>query len=294
MYSVKDITNPFGAPVYYRETVSSTMDESRLLAAAGEPGGTVIAADFQEAGRGRTRGRSWTADRGKNLFFTILLRYPDFPSIPRAITLRTGLALSLAVEDFAPALAGMVLVKWPNDLMLCPPAGADGQAGTGAKTGAACKTGAAYKAGVAYKAAGILTEGDGETVFIGIGVNVAQTEFPESFRARATSIQLALQSLAGAKGLSPEVPRSPLGLLEKILARLYRELVPGQAEDWRPRLEERLYLAGREVSFVPGAADAGRVLEGHLAGIGPGGELRIIPRGEAAARSFVTGELRIP
>ncbi|MDR3146361.1 MAG: biotin--[acetyl-CoA-carboxylase] ligase, partial [Treponema sp.] len=61
------IANPFGAPVYHRERVSSTMDEARILAAAGEAGGTVIAADFQEAGRGRTRGRTWTADPGKNL-----------------------------------------------------------------------------------------------------------------------------------------------------------------------------------------------------------------------------------
>ena len=45
------INNPFNAPVYHEETVSSTMDISRKLAVDGEPHGTVIAADFQEAGK---------------------------------------------------------------------------------------------------------------------------------------------------------------------------------------------------------------------------------------------------
>ena len=68
-----DIKNPFGAPVYHEETVSSTFDAARILAGKSEAHGTVIAADFQEAGRGR-QNRSWAADRGKNLMFTILLR----------------------------------------------------------------------------------------------------------------------------------------------------------------------------------------------------------------------------
>jgi hypothetical protein len=36
--------NPFNAPVYYAETLVSTMDESRKLALRGEAHGTVIAA----------------------------------------------------------------------------------------------------------------------------------------------------------------------------------------------------------------------------------------------------------
>jgi BirA family biotin operon repressor/biotin-[acetyl-CoA-carboxylase] ligase len=267
------IVNPFGAPVYYRKIVSSTMDEARLLAAAGESHGTVIAADFQEAGRGRTRGRIWAAEPGKNLLFTIILRYPDLQSIPRAITLRAGLALSLAVEDFAPALAGLVTVKWPNDLML--------DHGTGA----------------ARKAAGILTEAEDGAVFIGIGVNVAQTEFSGNLRSGAASIRLALAG-TGAPPREEEAAGSPearFRLLERILSRLRRELEPGGGDgDWRRRLEDRLYLLGRELRFAPGSADSGELIEGRLAGIGPEGELRIIPRGEAKARSFVTGELRFP
>jgi BirA family biotin operon repressor/biotin-[acetyl-CoA-carboxylase] ligase len=223
------------------------------------------------------------ADPGKNLSLTIILRYPDLQSIPRAITLRTGLALSLAVEDFAPALAGMFMVKWPNDLMLGP------------MPGAACGVEAALKTETAFKAAGILTEADGGTVFIGIGVNVAQTEFPRDLRARATSIHLALQTLTGAEPPPMESPKARFRLLERILVRLRGELEPaGDAGDWRRRLEERLYLLGRDVQFVPGAADSDAVIEGRILGIGPEGELRILPRGETEVQSFITGELRIP
>jgi BirA family biotin operon repressor/biotin-[acetyl-CoA-carboxylase] ligase len=263
------IINPFDAPVYYEDTVVSTMDVSRGLAAKGEPHGTVIAAGFQEAGRGRIRERSWSMDRDRSLPFTILLRYPRIENIPPALTLRTGLATALAIEDFAPSLAGAVLVKWPNDIMIRP---------------------AAEPAGRAKKAAGILTEADGGLVYIGIGINVSQNEFPPHLRDKAISISMAEGS---APGSAPG--GACYALLERVLARLHGELKAAQAPipDWRNRLEARLYQKGKEVCFVEGAADSGRVVEGRLAGIGPGGELLIIPKGKTEARSFLTGELRV-
>ncbi|MDR0387433.1 MAG: biotin--[acetyl-CoA-carboxylase] ligase [Treponema sp.] len=250
------VLNPWNAPLRYHETVSSTMDESRRLAARGEPHGTVVVADYQEAGRGRA-GRSWNADRGKNLFFTVLFRYSDIPSFPGALTLRTGLAVSLAVEDFAPVLSGAVLVKWPNDIMID-----------------------------SRKIAGILTETDGKTVYTGIGVNVAQTVFPGDIAARAGSILRAVRFRdAGAP-----VPVRAF-LLERILARLHAEFA--SAGPWRERLEERLYMKGRPIRFAAGGADSDRIVEGVLAGIGAGGELLIIPEGKTAPEAYVTGELRV-
>ncbi|MDR3343080.1 MAG: biotin--[acetyl-CoA-carboxylase] ligase [Treponema sp.] len=264
--------NPFGAPIYYLETVSSTMEESRALALRGEPHGTVITADFQEQGRGRTTGRSWKGERGKNLFFTILLGYPDFSAIPKALTLRTGLAVSLAIEDFIADFMGRfdnIRIKWPNDIMI------------GSK-----------------KTAGILTEGDGKTVYIGIGVNVAQTEFPIGLQAKATSIALALAS--GDLSTSGDPLPSPgdrFLLLEKILFRLFQELsLPEKADEslpWRIRVEERLYMKDRRVCFIPGGADSGALVEGRLAGIGPEGELLILRNGETEAAAYITGELDI-
>jgi BirA family biotin operon repressor/biotin-[acetyl-CoA-carboxylase] ligase len=261
MYSV--ILNPWKAPVRYYDTVTSTMDECRALASRGEPHGAVAVADYQEAGRGR-RGRVWEADRGKNLFFTVLLRYPDIPSIPRALTLRTGLAVSLAIEDFAPALKDAVRVKWPNDIMIDD-----------------------------RKIAGILTEADGENVFIGIGVNAAQTAFPGDIAAKASSILLALQARrpAAACEAAPGLAARRAVLLERILAFLHRELV--SAAPWRERLENRLYMKGQPVRFITGGADSGCAVEGLLAGLGDGGELLIVPKGGAEARAYVTGELQV-
>jgi len=250
------ISNPFDAPVYHEETVSSTMELSHALAADGEPHGTVITADFQEAGRGRIRDRAWQMNRGENLPFTVLLRYPRIEDIPSAVTLRTGLAVSLAIEDFAPSLQSSVFVKWPNDIML------------GVK-----------------KTAGILCEADGGNVHIGIGLNVAQKEFPDRLSQKAVSIALAV-----GKDIAPN---NRFILLEKILARLFDELnAQKNITNWKSRLEQRLYKKGEQVVFAEGEAGSAKEVKGILAGIGESGELLIVPEGETQPRSFVTGELK--
>jgi BirA family biotin operon repressor/biotin-[acetyl-CoA-carboxylase] ligase len=211
-----------------------------------------------------------------------LFRYPGFAAVPPALTLKTGLAISLAIEDFAPSLAGRVELKWPNDIMMYP---AGGRA--------------------AGKAAGILAEGDGQTMCTGFGVNLLQTEFPGELRGKAASIALALPQAAGG----PADAKAPAGsgllspddrftLLEKILTRLFQELEGPEtgteaAASWLPRLEERLYKRGEPVRFIAGAAGSGRVVEGVLAGIGKGGELLILPPGLREPLSFTAGELDV-
>ena len=250
------VQNPFNAPVYYMEVVKSTMDVSRRLAFDGEPHGTVIAANFQEAGRGRVRGRSWEMKPSVNLSFTLLLRFACIEEIPAALTLRTGLAVSLAIEDFSPSLKGSVLVKWPNDILI-----------------------------YSKKTAGILCEADGGNVHVGIGVNFLQKEFPAHLQGKATSIALA------AVGNFSQDDR--FVLLEKILLRLHGGLAQEQSRSaWKDCLERRLYKKGEQIIFVDGAAGSGKEVKGCLLGIGGGGELLIVPDGEIAARSFVTGELK--
>jgi BirA family biotin operon repressor/biotin-[acetyl-CoA-carboxylase] ligase len=255
------LDNPFSAPVFYLETTLSAMLDARALAAQGAPHGTVVAADFQEAGRGRMGNRQWKAAKGQNLLFALLLRYPDIASIPPALTLRTALALSQAIERLVPALRGRLRVKWPNDVML-PVTGA-------------------YR-----KTAGILAEADGRWVYLGVGVNVHQTLFPEDIRHKAGSIALALG------GPSADLPRNiRFSLLTAFLERLRSDLEGLAAPPWREQLEERLYLKGSRARFIPGPAGAGRAVEGLLCGIGEGGELLI--RTEAGIESFAAGELEV-
>jgi BirA family biotin operon repressor/biotin-[acetyl-CoA-carboxylase] ligase len=264
MQSLK-IANPFGAPVYYAECVASTMVTARSLAASGSPPGSVIVSAFQEQGRGRT-GRSWEAEPGSSLLFTLLLRYSGLAEMPRALTLRTGLALALAIEAFAPPLRAEV--KWPNDIML------------GGK-----------------KAAGILSEGDGGDVYVGIGVNLFQKEFPPELQGKATSIARALGEMPGQNAEHKAVSEESVGqdrrfaLLEKILDALYREL--RSPLSWQDRLEARLYLKGKPVRFAPGSPGSDLTVEGILRGVGPGGELLIAPSGGGEVKSFASGELRV-
>jgi len=251
-----DINNPFGAPVYYLETVESTMDVSRELAERGEPHGTVITAGFQRKGRGRLSGRIWLTEKNENLLFTILLRYLRIEEIPAAITLRTGIAVSHAVENYAVQTKGTVTVKWPNDIMI------------GNK-----------------KTAGILCEATSEgIVHAGIGVNFAQKEFPSQINEKATSIAIA----AGID----IAPHERFVLLEKILEIFYNELVTTQ-ESLKSRLEQRLYKKNEKVIFIEGAAGSGKEITGILSGITETGELLIAVDGEHKTRSFITGELKL-
>jgi len=246
--------------------VSSTMEVSRLLARDNAGHGTVITADFQEAGRGRIPGRKWETERGQALVFTVLLRFP-VSNFPGALPLRAGLAVVLAIEEFAPALAGKALIKWPNDILLPPVRG---------------------NSRPALKAAGILAEARDGCAHIGIGVNVSQKRMPDFSRRGATSISLAAGAEYGAE--------DRFILLEKILSRLRDEIEPavGAAcggSDWRERVEARLYKKGEQVCFARGAADSGDLVTGVIAGIGREGELLIILSGEAETRGFTAGEL---
>jgi len=253
-----EIHNPFNAPVYHEETVTTTMEISRVLAQKGAPHGTVITADFQEAGRGRIRDRKWEMEKGSALAFTVLLRFPN-SGFPAALTLRTGLAAALAIEDFAPTLSGKTLIKWPNDILLFS---------------------ANDSKQSALKAVGILAEAESNSAHIGIGVNVSQKQMPIFLREKATSLSLA----SGVE--YNEADR--FKLLEKILLRLHDEI---ESFNWRERVEARLYKKGEQVCFAKGAADSGNIITGALAGIGPEGELLITPTGETGTLSFTAGEL---
>ncbi|MDR2964557.1 MAG: biotin--[acetyl-CoA-carboxylase] ligase [Treponema sp.] len=248
-----NITSPFNAPVYYKEIVTSTMDISRELAAAGKPHGTVIVSDFQQAGRGRN-GRVWQMDSGENLSFTILLRYSQIENIPKVLTLRAGLAVSFAIEYFAPSLKDKVQVKWPNDIII-------------------------YN----KKAAGILCEANDSIVHAGIGINIAQKKFPFELREKATSIVLAL-------GTDIDTQKRFV-LLEKTLECLYRELE--NCKDWKTRIENRLYKKDEQALFLEGAAGSGKEIKGIIAGISKDGELLIIPDGETKPQAFITGEIKL-
>lgn len=151
------MTVRFGEPHEHHEQIGSTNARAKDLAAEGAPGGLVVTADQQTAGRGR-QGREWFAPPGGALLYSALLRpLGQRPLLP--------LAVPLAVCETAEALAPVECrVKWPNDVWI------DGR-----------------------KVSGVLIEGrpeeDWAVIGVGLNVNVAPGAFPEELRATAVSLE---------------------------------------------------------------------------------------------------------
>ncbi|MHB1571382.1 MAG: biotin--[acetyl-CoA-carboxylase] ligase, partial [Solirubrobacteraceae bacterium] len=79
---------PLGLPRLHLRAIDSTNERARELAAAGAPGGTLVTAGLQTAGRGR-QGRSWSAPPGRALLCSLILRDP-----PPLLPLRAGVAVA--------------------------------------------------------------------------------------------------------------------------------------------------------------------------------------------------------
>ena len=92
----------------------STNADLAALARTGAPGGAVLVADHQTAGRGRFT-RVWTAPPGACLAVSVMLRPPDGHP---ARWLWLPLLAGLAVVDGVRAAAGVeARLKWPNDVL---------------------------------------------------------------------------------------------------------------------------------------------------------------------------------
>lgn len=93
--------------------IPSTLDRAHELGAAGAPAGSLVLAEMQTAGRGRS-GRSWTSPAGTGIWLTLLERSAD-PIAIQVLSLRAGLRSARVLDRFA---SSPVRVKWPNDLQV--------------------------------------------------------------------------------------------------------------------------------------------------------------------------------
>lgn len=113
---------------------------------------TIVRADYQINGRGQ-RKTIWLSEKGKNLLFSILLRFSDFYAENQFyLTCAVSLAVCQSLKNYG---IDRLKIKWPNDIM------------AGNK-----------------KIAGILIENSLKEsriqyAVVGIGINVNQKEFPK-------------------------------------------------------------------------------------------------------------------
>ncbi len=155
---------PLGEIIYY-ETVGSTNNLVSKLAKQGAPDLTLIFANQQTKGRGRS-GRTWFTPPDSAIAFSLLLK-PTNSIVNKGLSLISGLG-ALAVCDSLSNLYNLQAeIKWPNDVLI------------GGK-----------------KVCGVLVEtnwagNDLEAVILGIGINTAAESVPSSTQLNfpATSVE---------------------------------------------------------------------------------------------------------
>lgn len=144
-YTSLELAAELGLPrVELLAETASTQDVAHRLAADGARSGTLVVADQQTRGRGRS-GARWHSAPGAGLWLTLIERPNDSSGVD-VLSIRVGIRAARSLDRFA---AEPIRLKWPNDL---------------------------YVAG--GKLAGILVEARWrekrlEWVAIGIGVNIA-------------------------------------------------------------------------------------------------------------------------
>lgn len=226
-------TQRFGNKIYTFDTIDSTNNCARALAACWAEEGTVIIAEEQTAGKGRL-GRTWHARPNENLTFSIILRPSADPEKVNILPLFVAVAVAQAIER---TTSLKVECKWPNDLLV-----------NGKKT------------------AGILLEGSVkenalEYVVVGIGVNVNQVLFPHDLEGKATSLRLEH---------GKEVDR--IALFREILSSLenhYKTLSSNGFNAVLPLWLARSSMINREISV----SERGSVFSGVVRGLSPEGGL---------------------
>ena len=238
------------------DEIASTSTELLRRAQRKDIHASVLAAEWQTAGRGR-RGRKWTAVAGGSLSFSLGWRFDQGAGYLAGLSLAVGVAVIRALE--AEGLPGVEL-KWPNDLIHRH-----------------------------LKVGGILVELNGDalgpsTVVVGIGLNV---RLPASAKRDIDQPVSDLTAVAG-RGAAP-IDRN------RLLARLVAELAsafsayadtgfPSFAAEW----QRRHAYQGKPVKLL---LPDGASVNGTVAGVDSAGAL-VLADGPRRAR-FLSGEISL-
>jgi BirA family biotin operon repressor/biotin-[acetyl-CoA-carboxylase] ligase len=236
---------PLG-PIRYFESATSTNDLARDWARGAAPDLSLVIADEQTAGKGRS-GRSWITPAGAALAFSLVLR-PERGEGAGKWLPRLGGAAGLAIASAFESLFGLQPeLKWPNDVLLR-----------------------------GKKAAGVLIEIDwdgdqAQSIVVGIGINVFERSIP-----RAEMLRFPATSLETEIGTQPD--RLPI-LAEILQAFLAWRGRP--ADEVIRAWESMLAYKGRTVEL---SGERGQAHRGRLEGLERNGALRLrLPSGETVS-----------
>jgi BirA family biotin operon repressor/biotin-[acetyl-CoA-carboxylase] ligase len=182
----------------------------------------LVCALEQTRGKGRL-GRTWQSDKGGLYFTLVVRRVRDDWALPLICAYALWQELSLKVSTLS--------LKWPNDLYV-----------------------------ESRKLAGVMVEGWGERLGIGVGLNVNQRDFTGALASTATSLRM----LTGAES-DPE----PLliGMVLRML-KMIDELTAHGFKHFQPSLRRILLMGDQPVKVV----QADRRYRGRLVDLAPSGD----------------------
>ncbi len=153
-------TGRLGRRFWYFRTLDSTNRYLQHVPGARLSHGLVCLADDQSEGKGQY-GRTWHSQPGENLTFTVVIK----PRRNDGLQLFPLAAMLALKETLSTLISCEIKIKWPNDLLVA-----------------------------GEKIAGLLTECryNGkmlDRMMLGLGVNVNQSDFPENYKQKATSLR---------------------------------------------------------------------------------------------------------
>ena len=195
----------------------------------------TIRTDFQTAGRGQA-GNSWESEKGKNLLFSTLLRYPEVEAADQwRLSMLVAVAVREAIASILSPIAyrlSPITIKWPNDIYYND-----------------------------QKLVGILIENTlsgGHIAYniAGIGINVNQTQWlsnapnPMSMK-QITGEEYDVENLLNAflEAIQRWETASMEQLREEYIKHLYRRT------GWHPYLEREVSVAPTNIQLSAQAAD---------------------------------------
>ncbi len=147
-----------GFPITVFDIIDSTNTRAKTLALSGAPHGTLLLAEEQTAGRGRT-GKRFYSPKGTGLYMTLILRSENNTDA-QLLTIFAAVAVCKGIESL---LGLSPQIKWVNDLYIND-----------------------------KKICGILCEAVKDAYIVGVGINCATETFPDELSLVAGSLSTSL------------------------------------------------------------------------------------------------------
>lgn len=247
-----------GKNLYYEEKVDSTNILARDLASKGVKNGSVVIADYQQKGRGRS-GKLWASPCGCNIYISIILRPKFNPETAQGMTILAAVSVADAIVEITSL---QPQIKWPNDILIN-----------------------------SKKVSGILTEMSTQNmtieyivVGIGINVNVPKEGLDTDIKDIATSLMIESKIKNSSDSL---INRNKLiaSILNKF-DKYYEMFLSTGLSAVLEQYQKYFGMMGKKIEINT----KGKIVEGQVVGIDSKGAL-LLKTGENGLDKIVSGEI---